>query len=106
MEGVTPVKKPSVTATAATMTRMEGRERVCMEETMIVMGRLRPRAIWKRVVRKMNRSYTTACLEKGGLYVSETQGVENETDDVNSDYWDKFLGHGHLDFWYYNLWGE
>jgi hypothetical protein len=44
-EGVTPVKKPMVTTTAARMTFFEGLDRVLKEETTMVRGRTSPRAI-------------------------------------------------------------
>ena len=44
--GATPSRKPTVTMSAAPMTRIDGMERVCIEETVIVSGRTIPRAIY------------------------------------------------------------
>lgn len=44
-DGATPSKKPMVTDPAAIPTRIEGTVRVCAENTTMVRGRTRPRAI-------------------------------------------------------------
>lgn len=44
-EGEIPTRKPSVTSAAAASTRAEGVERVANEETAMVRGSWRPRAI-------------------------------------------------------------
>ena len=45
--GLTPVKKPRVTAPAAIPTLPDGTVSVWMDDTRIVNGRTIPRAIWK-----------------------------------------------------------
>jgi hypothetical protein len=46
-DGATPTKKPAATTIAAITTRVEGLERVCTEDTRMVRGRTRPRAIYE-----------------------------------------------------------
>lgn len=46
--GVMPVRKPTVTIDAAIKILMEGRARVWMDDTTMVNGSTRPRAIWKK----------------------------------------------------------
>ena len=92
VRGVTPSRKPRVTTPAARKTLREGTVRVTIEDTAMVSGRTRPRAIWtvrgyQTVISKeaVDRKNWTN-LEERRLHTPQTEDVENQADNVDEGY--------------------
>lgn len=81
-DGETPIMKPMLTIPAAINTFRLGAFLVATADTKIVIGRRRPRAIYERIRSSAiyrNMKIVVAHLEKGRIDITETKGVENES---------------------------